>query len=176
MEKGYDRLIDAAKRLHDEGVSFDLAIVGDGECMAALRQQTERLDAAEYIHLLGFRDNPYPVMAASDLFVCSSRQEGLSTVVSEALILGVPVVSTAVSGAEEMLGEKNEYGLVVENSEQGVYDGLKAMLCDADKLSYYRQQAALRAPRFSTERTVGQAEELIDKCVLGEYPMKKQEE
>lgn len=173
-EKGFDRLIAVSKKLHDEGICFDLAIVGDGECMSALREQVSALQADEYVHLLGFRDNPYPVMAASDLFVCSSRQEGLSTVVSEALILGMPVVSTDVSGAKEMLGDQNEYGLVVENSEQGVYDGLKAMLTDENRLSHYRCQAQRRAPFFSAANTVSQAEELIEEVLAGKVSDEKE--
>lgn len=161
-EKGYDRLIDAAIRLTKEGHAFDLAIVGDGDCFEALSEQVKQASAEEYIHLLGFRENPYPVMKAADMFVCASRQEGLSTVVAEAMILGTPVISTQVSGAEEMLGEQNEYGLVVPNSAQGVYDGLRQWLEDTALLSHYREQAVLRAPFFSTETTVRQVEELFD--------------
>ena len=59
------------------------------------------------------------------MYICSSRREGFSTAVTEALILGLPTVSTNCSGAEELLGKNNEYGIVVENSEIGIYKGLK---------------------------------------------------
>lgn len=163
--KGYDRLIRAAVQLHDEGHAFDLAIVGDGECYGELQAQVSEAGAAEYIHLLGFRDNPYPIMQAADVFVCSSRQEGLSTVVAESMILGTPVVSTEVSGAREMLGDNDEYGLVVENSDAGVYEGLRRVLADPSLLSYYREKAKERAPFFSTENTVGQVQDLLEQLV-----------
>ena len=55
-------------------------------------------------------------MTQSDLFVCSSISEGYSTAVTEALILGLPVVTTDCSGMNELLqGEK--YGIITENSE-----------------------------------------------------------
>jgi len=161
-EKGYDRLIDVAVRLTHEGYRFDLVIVGDGEQLLPLQAQVEQADAGSYIHLLGFRDNPYPVMKAADVFVCSSRQEGFSTVVAESMILGTPVVSTEVSGAKETLGAHDEYGIVVPNSEEGIYTGLKRVLDDRDVLEAYRKKTAERAAFFSTQHTVRQAEDLLD--------------
>ncbi len=160
--KGYDRLINASEKLHHEGIMFDLAILGKGKDEESLRAQINALNANDYVHLLGFNENPYPIMKEADLFISSSRQEGLATVVSESLILGVPVVSTDVSGARELLGENNEYGLVVENSDQGIYDGLKAMLTDQALLTHYHQKAKDRATFFSTVETVKQAQNLID--------------
>lgn len=54
---------------------------------------------------LGYRDNPYKYVKKADLYVCSSRREGFSTAVTEALIVGTPVVSTNCSGAYELLGK-----------------------------------------------------------------------
>ncbi len=160
-EKGYDRLIQAAVRLHQEGFDFDVVIVGDGDQLASLQQQVADAQASMYIHLLGFRDNPYPVMKAADAFVCSSRQEGFSTVIAEAMILGTPVISTEVSGVRETLGEHDKYGVVVPNSEEGVYDGLRRALQDPAFFATYREKALERAPFFSTEHTVKQAEDLF---------------
>ena len=81
---------------------------------------------------------------------------------TEALIVGTPVVSTDCSGARELLGENNEYGLVVENSEEGIYQGMKKMLSDPALLSHYRQQAILRGKRFSREETVQAVERMLD--------------
>lgn len=59
------------------------------------------------------------------MYVCSSRREGFSTAVTEALIVGTPVVSTNCSGAYELLGKNNEYGIVTENNEDALYEGIK---------------------------------------------------
>lgn len=69
------------------------------------------------VQLLGFRDNPYPYMAAADLYVCPSYVEGFSTVVSEAVVLETPVVTTDCSGMREILGD-SEYGLITQNTEE----------------------------------------------------------
>lgn len=163
--KGFDRLIRVAAKLRQEGFRFRLQILGEG----IERKTLEELVAQEQLHasvrLCGFCENPYSIVANSDLFVCSSRTEGLSTAVSEAVILGVPVVSTDVSGAKEILGDNNEYGLVVENSEDGLYEGMKRLLSNPDLLAHYRAQAAKRAPFFETKETVRQAEQLFLKIV-----------
>ena len=96
------------------------------------------------------------------MYVCPSRSEGFSTAVSEALILGVPVVSTRVSGAEEMLGENDEYGIVCESSADGIYSALKRMLTTPSLRAHYAEQASKRREFFSPTRTVGDVERLIE--------------
>ena len=165
--KGYDRLVGVCGRLKDEGKAFELRIIGEGRDRAALEEQIERLGLSDCVKLLGYQTNPYKYVAASDFFVCSSRTEGLSTAVSEAVILGVPVVSTDVSGAREILGDRDEYGLVVESSEEGIYEGMKLFLDDGEKRAYYAAQAAKRAPFFEPENTVSAVEQLIEKTLSG---------
>ncbi len=96
------------------------------------------------------------------MYVCPSRSEGFSTAVSEALILGVPVVSTRVSGAEEMLGSNDEYGIVCDCSVDGIYSALKKMLIEPNLRSHYAVQASQRREFFSPARTVGDVESLIE--------------
>ena len=103
---------------------------------------------------MGFHQNPYKYVARCDLYVCSSHREGFSTAVTEALVVGTPVVSTNCSGAKELLGDDNEYGIVVENSEEGIYQGMKQMLSNPEMLAYYKKQAKLRGSFFSRTETV----------------------
>ena len=71
------------------------------------------------------------------MYVCSSYREGFSTSLTEAMVLGIPSISTACSGAKEILGENNEFGLVVENTEDGIYDGIKEFIdCQIKRVIY----------------------------------------
>ena len=110
--KGYERLISIHKKLLDNGINNKLYILGEGLDREKLSELINELGVNDTCCLLGFDKNPYKYIKASDLFVCSSYKEGFSTAVTEALILGVPVVSTEVSGAKELLGDNNEYGIV----------------------------------------------------------------
>jgi len=71
-----------------------LVILGEGEERAALEALVARLRLSDSVDLPGFRTNPYPLLAAADLFVLSSRWEGSPNALTEALYVGVPSVAT----------------------------------------------------------------------------------
>ena len=62
---------------------------------------------------------------------------------------------------KEMLGENDEYGIVTENSEEALYEGIKRLLDDPALLAHYRKQAVLRGEQFSTEKTVKAVEDML---------------
>lgn len=161
-EKGYSRLLDCCCRLREDGFAFTLLILGRGPLESMLRKQCHDLGLDGIVTFGGYQTNPYPYIRQSGLLVCSSIQEGLNTAMSEALILGVPVISTRVSGAVEVLGEDSEYGLLVENSGEALYHGLKRLMSTPGLLEHYKTKAAERAHFFDTHATVKAVEELID--------------
>lgn len=81
-----------------------LLILGDGEERSRLERLVTELGLGEDVDLPGWAVNPYPYMASADLFVLSSRWEGLPTVLIEALYCGLPIVATdCPSGPREIL-------------------------------------------------------------------------
>lgn len=164
--KGFDRLLEVLYRLLNEGFKIKIYIIGIGEEQKKLEIKAKDLGVENCFTFLGFHENPYKYVSKFDIYICSSRREGFSTAVTEALILGLPVVSTNVSGAKELLGENNEFGIVTENSTEGIYEGLKEMLSDKNKREYYRNQAKLRGNLFSKEQTVNAVEYFIDNLLL----------
>lgn len=160
--KGYDRLLNVHYRLIKEGVNHKIIIIGTGSDLNSLKKKALELGVNDTFHLIGFRENPYKYMKRSDLYICSSRREGFSTAVTEALILGLPVVSTDCSGACELLGNHNDYGLVVENCEEGLYDGLKYFLDNPERMKIYKKKAEIRGQYFSKEVTVHETQKLFN--------------
>jgi len=160
--KGFDRLIKVHSSLRKENFNCCLYILGEGDLRESLESMAKELGVFDTVHFLGFHTNPYKFVSRADLFVCSSRREGFSTAVSEALLLGVPVVSTHCSGAEELLGRNNEYGIIVDNTEDGIYSGIKTMLVNKTTLSHYKRAAMARGAQFSTAATVASVEEIFD--------------
>ena len=161
-EKGYDRLINIHSRLLKEGVKHNLYFLGAGGLEEQLKNQTKELGVEETVHFLGFEKNPYKYVANADLFVCSSRREGFSTAVTESLVVGTPVVSTNCSGSIELLGDNNEYGIVVGQSEDELFSAIKELLLDGEKLANYKKKAKERGYAFSKEKTVKAVEKLLD--------------
>ena len=145
------------------GESWDsvaLKIYGDEKYAADLL--AAELGIADAVTFLGYQTNPYKYVAKCDLFVCASFAEGFSTAATEALIVGTPVCTVEVSGMKEMLGEHNEYGLITENDENALYEGIKKLLDDPALLAHYREQAARRGETFRTENTVSAVQELLN--------------
>lgn len=161
-EKGYDRLVKAHKRLLLEGLKHHIYIFGEGNQKKYLEEMIKENQVQSTFHLLGYETNPYKYIKNADMFICSSRREGFSTAVTEALILGIPVVSTEVSGAKELLGKNDEYGLVVDNSTDGVYEGIRRMLENDSTLPYYKKMSQVRGLTFSKEITVNAIEDMFD--------------
>ena len=160
-EKAYDRLLRVHKRLQQEGFDYDLWILGEGEDRPTLEQYIEKNDLADSVRLFGFRDNPYPFVNAADLLVCSSRYEGFSTFVTEGLILGKPIVTTDCTGMRELLGD-SEFGLITENSEDGLYVGLKQILSSPAQYRTLAEASGKRGADFTSASLVKITESFLE--------------
>jgi glycosyltransferase involved in cell wall biosynthesis len=81
-------------------------LVGDGrngELLGQLQQLAAELGIAERVHFLGYREHLLPVYATFDLFVLSSRREGICNSLLEAMAMGLPVVTTDAGGTKELV-------------------------------------------------------------------------
>jgi len=102
-EKDHLLLLRAFQKIRKE-CSAKLAFIGDGGLRCFLEDIVTEFGLEKDVCFLGFVENPYKYIARSNLFVLSSKSEGLPTVLIEALALGVPVVSTdCPSGPREIL-------------------------------------------------------------------------
>lgn len=103
-EKGFDLLLEAYALASRQAALPPLVIVGQGPLGDALHEQARRLGIAGRVLFTGYLSNPYPLFRRARLFVLSSRQEGMPTVLIEALALRVPVVATDCrTGPRELL-------------------------------------------------------------------------
>ncbi len=159
--KGFDRMIRIQKRLRCGGLPTHLYILGRGPQQKELEALAESLGIRDSVTFLGYQTNPYKYMAKCQLFVCASFAEGFSTAATEALILGTAVCTVEVSGMAEMLGSRNEYGIITENDENALFEGIYSLLTTPGSLSRYQTQAALRGRDFRTEETVRAVEEML---------------
>lgn len=155
-QKSYTRFINVHKRLVEQNYKVRSYIIGDGLEKQALENQIQALDIADSFTLIGRKDNPFPYVKDADIFVLSSIYEGLPTVLYEALILGIPCVSTRVAGAEEILQDR--YGLVTNNDEDSLYKGLKQLLDNGAGKEY---KDNLKNYRFGYAQTIAKVESIL---------------
>lgn len=160
-QKAYDRLLRVINRLYENGYSIELWILGDGEQRLMLEEYIHTHSLNEIVTLWGFQKNPYPYLKHSDVFVCSSVSEGYSTAVTEALILELPVITTACSGMDELL-LNGKCGLITENSENGLYEGIKHVLDNTNLLTSYRQNILKHQERFLLSNQMAQIENFFN--------------
>ncbi len=130
--KKYLRFLDVLARLKSEEYSFVWHVLGTGADYDAICEKIDKLGLADCVVLDGVTDNPYMYMKNCDLFVLPSGWEGFPTVTVEAKLCGCAVLATDVSGIREQIVH-GENGWIVENSEEGIYEGLR-MLLDEQKL------------------------------------------
>ena len=158
-EKGFEYLIDATAILRDtEGRERDfvVAIAGkltDSEYCRMLHRRVEERSVQDRFRFIGFRNDTLALYSAADVFVLSSRSEGLPMVILEAMMAGLPVIATRVGGVPDAVGDR---GLLVEvaNPEQLAF-AMGRILSEeglADRLGCIGREHALST--YGVERMV----------------------
>lgn len=128
--KGFDMAVQALRILHDRGYyQMKWYVVGYGGNEAELRSLITEHRLEESFVLLGKKINPYPYIQASDLYVQPSRYEGKAVSVTEAQMLGKPVLITDYPTARSQV-EPYVDGMICERSEQGIADGIERLYLD----------------------------------------------
>lgn len=152
--KGFDRLLRIGKELLIKNYPIHIYILGEGPERESLEKYITMNNMTKNVSLLGYQKNPYKYISKCDLYICSSHREGFSTAATEALILGIPVCTVQVSGMREMLGENDDYGVIVPNTEKDLFTGIKVLLDNPEKLKHYKERACIRGKMFCKEETV----------------------
>lgn len=160
--KGYDRLIRACGRLKKEKIwkNCTLSIIGSGNEKDNLQKLIHDFQLDDTVYLLGKKSNPYSYVKQADLFLLTSRSEGFGNVMIESLILQVPVLATEVANINQTLN-KEEYGFVVENSEEGIYHGLKMVIQHPELLK--EKNKKVNSYHYNNKKIIKQIEQLLEK-------------
>ncbi|MDX1622624.1 MAG: glycosyltransferase [Gemmatimonadota bacterium] len=115
--KGQDVLIEALPRIRRRCGEVRLLLVGrldNAEYVDSLRARADELAVRECVSFAGYRDDPLPIVAASDVFALASRNEGMPLVLLEALACATPVVATACHSGPAYILEEGRAGRLVE--------------------------------------------------------------
>ena len=157
--KGFDRLIRICAELEQE-YPFELFILGSGDQQQVLEEEIAKTNCKS-VRLMGMQKNPYAWMAQADLLVCSSFSEGYSTTVVEALALGLPVITTACAGMNEIL-EGGKWGMITGLSDEELRAGLRKLLSDQAAFETLRQKARQRKDMLSDETAIAEYHTLFE--------------
>ncbi len=124
--KGLSYLIEAFSTVKQQLASAQLVLLGDGPSREELERCAARTPYPEAIHFLGYRPNVEQLLRGMNVFVLSSVAEGMPRVILEAMVAGVPCVSTAVGGIPQMLDNGAIGTLVPPRDSQGLAHAMLA--------------------------------------------------
>jgi glycosyltransferase involved in cell wall biosynthesis len=161
-QKGFDLLLRAFERLKDQYPNWTLTIIGDGPLRMSIESLRDELGLVGRVRLPGVARNSHQVLRQADIFVMSSRWEGWSMVVMEALSCGLPVIATDCRcGPREMIQDRVNGVLVPPENVKALATAMSRLMSDEAE----RQRLALRAvevtKRFSLEKVMGMWEDLL---------------
>lgn len=145
--KALDRLILATKILKCKGYDIDVWIIGCGRLYDTLKNMIIENRLEDVVLLLGFFSNPYSILKQADLFVCTSSVEGFPIAISEALILGLPVVATNIQGVNELLCN-GKYGLLTEENADDIANKLEILITNENIRTEYAKKSIVRAEQL----------------------------
>ena len=160
-QKGFDRLLKVHKKLIDEGFRHKILIIGDGYDFENIKNLKSELGIDQTATMLGFTDNPYPYFKNSHFYILSSRYEGFPTVLFEAITLKKKIIATEVSGVNEMLNN-GELGLIVDNSEEGIYLGMKKALTEPQFFEGFTEKLQTYTMPFNLDHSVARIVSVLD--------------
>lgn len=161
-QKGFDRMIEALAELKAEGIPpFHVTVLGEGYQRPDFEGMIREKGLDSEISLPGYVNIPHPILRQADLFLLSSRDESFSLAVAEAMTLGVPVLSTRCTGPVELLRD-GDAGMLVENSTEGITNGLRRVLTDPAEYAALKAKAAANTENFDIQKQMKEIEELLD--------------
>lgn len=127
--KAYDLAIPALSIVRKAGYDVKWYVLGEGSKKQELERMIREYGLEDSFILLGARKNPYPYMAACDIYVQATRYEGCCTSISEAVILGKPVIASDCDGNKEQLA-RYETGILVRLDAEDIARGIMELVSD----------------------------------------------
>lgn len=148
--KGLDRIVKAALELKKASASVVWYVIGDGPDKQNFLNLIKKNNLFDIIFFLGEKRNPFIYLSACDLFVLPSRYEGKPMAVTEAQILGVPVMVTKYSSAIEQVSNNKE-GIVIKNDDDSLFPAIDYLYKNQYILEELKKNLRTRSFDNSTE-------------------------
>ncbi|MGG5209002.1 glycosyltransferase [Chryseobacterium sp. MIQD13] len=159
--KGYHKLIDAHKKLIDEGFHHSIIVVGSGEEMKNLTEQIRVNNVQNTFILSGNRMNPYPYVKNADYFILPSESEAWPLVIAEALILQKPIIATDTGDVGVMIKDR-ETGYLINYETDEMYTAMKTFLTDPELIAKIRKNLETIEDQFDNQKIFDSVEGILE--------------
>ena len=159
--KNLSLVLNALGLLKDKNLDFQYLVLGQGNLEKELRKQAEILGIEEKVDFLGYIQNPYPYLNASDVLCMSSTAEGWPTVVVESMVLGKPFITTPVAGAGDELSNGEKCGLVSDWNAEQYAQKLEKLIIDGELRKKMGEAGKETISRYTINNSVSEFESQI---------------
>lgn len=159
-EKRTDRLISVARRLKEEAYDFHIYIIGEGMDSQSMQDSITISHLRDTITLKGRIDNPFPYILQCKWSLCVSERESFSLALLESMALKTPVITTNCGGPGDIV-DGGKYGILVDNSTEGVYQGMKMVLDNPTLSVKYSADLDKAVARFDYQGWLKSVEKLL---------------
>lgn len=144
-QKNHIMILEVAKKMKDEGRSFIINFVGEGNLEFELRELSIKLGLSDVVFFCGLTDNVYPFLESSDCFILPSIYEGMPVTLVEAMGCGMPIIASSVGGVPDMISDEED-GILIKPTTEELYAAMCKMM---DSLSAYRERLGKNAKKRS---------------------------
>jgi glycosyltransferase involved in cell wall biosynthesis len=162
-QKNQEMMIRAFAKIADKYPDWELVIYGEGPRRQSLQLIIDNLQLTDRVQLPGRTEKVIDELRKSKIFCLSSDYEGMSNSMIEAICVGLPVVSTKVSGTDELI-QDGVNGLLVDiGDEQGMTDALEKLIQDEELMKKMGEENREKASLFQIETIVNEWMKLINR-------------
>lgn len=140
-QKNQKMLIDVFAQIHKDFPDYTLTIYGEGNCREELESQIKDLRLEGVVNLPGNKKNIYDHISNAELFVLSSNYEGMPNALIEAMCLGLPVISTAVSGTSDLIEDGVNGKVVPVADKEQMIEAVRHVLSNTEIQNQYATNA-----------------------------------
>lgn len=148
-EKNHKGLIDAFAIFHEKVPNSELTLIGNGGLFDEIRKYAFERNVGDAVSFLGLQTNVYPYLHAADIFVLSSKYEGIPMTLIEAMGSAVPIVATNVGGIPNMLSN-NESAILTNVDAHEIADAFERLYKDENLRKKLGKAAQKESFKFSS--------------------------
>ena len=160
------RLLDILEMVREKNLDVHLYFMGWGVQEEEIKEQIQQRGLGEYAHLLGYQENPFPIIAQCDVMCLLSKSEGFPMCLLEGVALDKPFIATNIGGAETLSNHQN-CGKNIETDYEAVDAVIEFMKMDKSEIQKRCRESIIR---FDFEKYITQIEAVFDEMLSDEVP------
>ena len=167
-EKGYDDLIRAFHQFSKTNRDWKLLIIGGGSLQGQLERLAEELEIRELVLITGYVHNVNELLRQGSVFVMTSRWEGFPMSITEALEVGLPVISYDIPAMQPLVTDGMEGRIVTAFNKDALTEAMQELASDIGIRKRMSEAAIRKADSLSAESVAEEWQKLFNRLLASQ--------